>query len=264
MEKDVHVALLQEVTHNFDSIRGYTAMVNEGTEKRGKTILTKDGLSTANVKRLPSGRGMAALFMDTWLINVYAPSGADRRNERETFFNKDITYPLPTSETNVILAGDFNCVVKPTDCTGRPNVSRALSTLTKGLGFHDVWDTSSGRIGYTHYTHAGASRIDRIYTREAIMKRKQGAETIARAFTDHLAVTVCVKYDVPSITRKYWTWRMNHVLLGEIDFREKLMEQWSRRRKAKCFYPNSLQWWDRYVKRMIKRTFQREGAERKR
>jgi hypothetical protein len=38
----VDVALLQEVTHNnFDSIRGYTATVNEGIEKRGTAILTR-------------------------------------------------------------------------------------------------------------------------------------------------------------------------------------------------------------------------------
>jgi hypothetical protein len=62
--------------------------------------------------------------------------------------------------------------------------------------------------------------------------------------------------------RKPWTWRMNPVVLGETEFREKLKEQWSRWRRAKCFYPNSLEWWERYAKRMIKRTFQREGAER--
>jgi endonuclease/exonuclease/phosphatase family metal-dependent hydrolase len=240
-KNDVDVALLEEVTHkNFDAIRVYTATVKKKKEKRGTTILTKDRLSTANVKRLPSGHGITALFMDTWLINVYAPFGADRRNERETFFN-DITSLLPMTLTNVILAGDFNCVVKPTNCTGRPDVSRALSTLTKGLGLHNVWGTSSGRTGYTHYMHAGISRIDRIYTTEAIMKHKQGAETIATAFTDQLAVTVRVTYEVPSITRKHWTWRMNPVLLGETDFREKLKEQWSRWRTAKCFYPNSLE-----------------------
>jgi hypothetical protein len=119
-------------------------------------------------------------------------------DKRENFFNKDITYLLPTTQTNVILA----CVVKPTDCMGRPNVSRTLSTLTKGFGLHDVWDTSSGRTGYTHYTHAGASRIDRIFATGAIMNRKQGAETIATAFTDHLAVTVRVKYDAPCLMRK--------------------------------------------------------------
>jgi hypothetical protein len=152
--------------------------------------------------------------------------------------------------------------VKSTDCTGRPNVSRTLSTLTKELGHHDVWETSSGRTGYTHYTHACDSRIDRIYTMEVITKPKQGAETIATAFTDHLAMTVRVTYDVPCITRKYWTWRLNSVLREDTDFREKLKEQRSKWRKAKRFYPNSLELWDRYVKRMIERNFQREGTER--
>jgi hypothetical protein len=101
---DMDVALLQELTHNFDNIRGYTATVNEGYDKRG-TAITKDGYSTTNVKRLPSGRGNVASFMDTWFIIVYAPSGAGKRNERETFLI-DLTYILPTSAIHLILAGD--------------------------------------------------------------------------------------------------------------------------------------------------------------
>jgi hypothetical protein len=98
-------------------------------------------------------------------------------------------------------------------------VSRALTKLTQCLGLHDVWDSSSGRIDYTHFTHAGANRIDRIYGTEDILARKQGAETIATAFTDHLAVIVRVTYNVPSTTRKHWAWRMDPVLIGDIDFR---------------------------------------------
>jgi hypothetical protein len=65
-KNDVYVALLQEVTqNNFGSIRGYTSRVNEGTEKRGTAIIIKGGLTTANAKRLPSGRGIAAMYVDT-------------------------------------------------------------------------------------------------------------------------------------------------------------------------------------------------------
>jgi len=41
-KQDIDVTLLQEVTHNdFTTTYGYTAMVNEGTEKRGRAILAK-------------------------------------------------------------------------------------------------------------------------------------------------------------------------------------------------------------------------------
>ena len=65
-KQDIDIALLQEVTNpNLQSIRRYTAHINQGTEGRGTAILTKEGLSISNIKRLPSGRGMAAIFNGT-------------------------------------------------------------------------------------------------------------------------------------------------------------------------------------------------------
>jgi hypothetical protein len=45
---------------------------------------------------------------------------------------------------------------------------------------------------YTHYTAQGASRIVRIYLTRQLLKSKQGVESIAAAFTDHLAVILMV------------------------------------------------------------------------
>jgi exonuclease III len=109
--QDKDIALLQEVTHtSFESIGGYTAIINEGTDKRGTAILAKEDLTRNNIKRLPSGRGLAAMFSGTWIINVFAPSGAEGRFEREHFFNKSTTYLLPTTINDILMAGDFNCV----------------------------------------------------------------------------------------------------------------------------------------------------------
>ena len=44
----------------------------------------------------------------TWIINIYAPSGAEKRVEREYIFNTDVTFLLPTDSTEVLIAGDFN------------------------------------------------------------------------------------------------------------------------------------------------------------
>jgi exonuclease III len=78
------------------------------------------------------------MFSGVWIINVYAPSGAEKRSEWEQFFNKNITCLLMTATNDIHLAGDFNCVISLSDCTGTPNVSRALQTLLKGLGLHDT------------------------------------------------------------------------------------------------------------------------------
>jgi len=72
---DTDIILLQEVTHdNFDIVRGYVAMVIEGTDKRSTALLAKEGLSIDNIKRIPSGRGIAARFLDRWIISVYDPT----------------------------------------------------------------------------------------------------------------------------------------------------------------------------------------------
>jgi len=42
-----------------------------------------------NIVRLPTGRGIAAEFQGVLLVNIYAPSGAERRQEREAFFKND-------------------------------------------------------------------------------------------------------------------------------------------------------------------------------
>ena len=116
--QDIDIAFLQEVTHNdFDSFKGYVAKVNEGNTKRGTAMIIKEGLSICNIKRLHSGRGIEGMFKDTWLINTFAPSGAENRHEREAYFNNEITYLLPVNSTEMLLAGDFSCVVSPKDST---------------------------------------------------------------------------------------------------------------------------------------------------
>jgi len=162
----------------------------------------KEGISVNNIKILPSGRGIAGLFEDTWIISVYAPSGVEKRKERENFFTNELAYLLPKGPREIILAGDFNCVIAPADCTGSPNLSKALSSTIARLALHDEWDQSYKKPQYTHYTNKDATRIDRIYVTDTLKKRKQGAETIIAPFSDHLTVVVLLTYAQQSILKK--------------------------------------------------------------
>jgi hypothetical protein len=103
---------------------------------------------------------------------------------------------------NIVLAGDFNCVLTPSDCTGSYNDSRALARLVSSLDLVDVWNMNQRRMIYTHYTAQGASRIVRIYLRRQKLKSKKGVESIAAAFTDHLAVILRVSLSAPCTTRR--------------------------------------------------------------
>ena len=79
-QNDFDIALLQEVTTtNLTSIRNYTVFDNIGTDGRGTAILAKSGINLTDVKRLPSGRGIAASFFGTKTVNIYAPSGAEEK-----------------------------------------------------------------------------------------------------------------------------------------------------------------------------------------
>jgi exonuclease III len=140
-------------------------------EHAGTAILIRQGLSIEEVKRLPTGRGMAVKIQNRWFVNLYAPSGAEKKEERERFYATDIIQLLPTSCAKILLGGDFNCVLNRADATGTFNYSSALDTLVRGIHLVDAWDQSVRQM-YTHYTATGASRLDRLYISQALYCRK--------------------------------------------------------------------------------------------
>ena len=147
---DTDFILLQEVINvNIINIRGYLAIENFGTSGRGTATLSKVELQLHGIKRLPTGRGFTAYFDNICIINLYAPSGAANRAEREVLFNTEILDLIPHTPTATIIAGDFNCVTSNLDCTGHYNGSRALERLIQGLGLVDVWEATANRQVYT-------------------------------------------------------------------------------------------------------------------
>jgi len=90
----------------------------------------------------------------------------------------------------MLLTRDCKCVVSPNNCTGKPNLSKTLLSLIKGMALHVIWKTQAKRPTFTHYTKDGATRLDRIYTyiTDSLQKLKQGAETISAAFSDNFAI----------------------------------------------------------------------------
>jgi len=170
--QEIDVMFLQEVTQpNLDTLRGYVAQNNTGTNGRGTAIVTSENKLLTNVVRIPSGRGIAAELQGVWLVNIYAPSGAEKKIEREAFFNIDLPLLLKDILTTMILGGDLNGVLAKTDCTGHFNFSRALNVLVKGSDLVDMWEAAPERGVYTHYTRQGASRLDRIYVTWKLSKK---------------------------------------------------------------------------------------------
>ena len=87
----------------------------------------------------------------------------------------------------MIVGVDFNCIFHQKDNTCHFNYSRALDGLVHGFELRDMWQADAPDV-YTHYSPMGATIIDRTYTTKELSTKTTGVETVAAAFTDHLAV----------------------------------------------------------------------------
>jgi len=131
-QQEVDFIFLQEVTRSvFDDIRGFTAYTNIGTTGRETAMLTREHIQLTNIVCLPTGRGMAARFQNVTIVNIYAPSGAERRRDRENFFSNELPYLLRDIPPSLLVGREFNCVLTNIDATGHPNYSRALQEFIK-------------------------------------------------------------------------------------------------------------------------------------
>jgi exonuclease III len=112
-KQDVGTIFLQKVTRPvFDDIRGFTAYTNIATTGRGTAILTRDHIQLTNTVCLPTGSGMAARFQNVTIVNIYAPSGAERRRDRENFFSTELPYLLRDIPPSLLVGGNFKCVLQ--------------------------------------------------------------------------------------------------------------------------------------------------------
>jgi hypothetical protein len=97
---------------------------------------------------------------------------------------------------DILLGGDFSCVLDARDPTGHGSSSRSLNTLIHRYSLRDAWQARPGNTAYAHYTAHGATRLDRFYLTEGLLRRRTGVATVA-AFTDHLAVILRLSMGAP-------------------------------------------------------------------
>jgi predicted metal-dependent enzyme (double-stranded beta helix superfamily) len=74
-----------------------------------------------------------------------------RKLNKKAFLNSDLTPLLPKTGTELLLEGDFNCILNAVDSTGHNDFSKGIVTILKGFGLHGVWDASRTQLGYTYY-----------------------------------------------------------------------------------------------------------------
>jgi endonuclease/exonuclease/phosphatase family metal-dependent hydrolase len=146
--------------------------------------------------------------------------------EREQFYNTELPQILQDRHGDLVIGGDFNCIIAPADTTGNYTTSRTLAEMICGLKLTDTWTQNPNRPIYTRYSPAGASRIDRIYVSSEVMGRKTGIEILPAAFTGHNAVVLRLALGKRHVRMGRARWKMNPILLKDDELLSQLQQQW--------------------------------------
>jgi len=164
----------------------------------------------------------------------------------------------------MVLAGDFNSVINSLDATGATHYSKTLHKLIHTLELQDAWDVHTAPRGFTHYTANAASRIDRIYITKHLLEQKQCVRKVAAPFTDHMAVILHLKTDLPLTTWGRGYWKLNMATVRDPATFETLKTKWTLWQRQRSQYNDILTWWTRFIKKQIKRYYTSIGTARRR
>jgi hypothetical protein len=80
-------------------------------------------------------------------------------------------------------------------------------------------------VPYTHFTHTGVSRIDRIYASSALLARKVKSMILPVPFTDHHAVILSINMGSKNVWRVQRAWRMDPTMLRDECFKMALHDK---------------------------------------
>jgi exonuclease III len=103
---EIDIVFIQEVTEpGALELRGYTLHHNMGASTRCTAILAKNAHPLVDITREPSGRAIAASLHGIRLINVYAPAGTAKRQERELLYTRELPALLYNTHCSILLGG---------------------------------------------------------------------------------------------------------------------------------------------------------------
>lgn len=263
-ESGTDIALLQEVTVPQITMPGFLAVTNFSPETSvGTAILYREGIPVTQIEKLDSGRGISVRIFDVTVINLYAPSGSSNRAERNKFFKEHIIYLLRQNPSQLILGGDFNCVLSRKDQAPNFNFSSELKCLVSDLKLKDAWEVKYPTlVRFTHIVRDSCSRIDRIYISENLKDNLVKVETIPTSFSDHSGVLACVNLN-PQPTRWFKNqWNLNVSVLTDSDLGDAVRSAWEQCLRTSTTYQSTIEWWIRKAKPKLRAVLKSFSIER--
>ena len=272
VNKNLDLAMLQEVRITDEQLSsqlekyGYTGKVNinvEDSSKPGTALVWRSSLPVRDVAVCVPCRAQVAYLGAYAIMNVYAPSGSDKKYERGNFFSREIFRILSLhSESKWLLGGDFNCVLKPIDIeNGTGFQQKKCLQLAELVKTKKLWDAFrylypiSKEFTFFRAT-AAPSRLDRFYLPRDLLLRVVEVEHVA-SLSDHCGVLMEIKLqDVSNIhvrkEGKKTYWKLNVAILQDDEFLDNFADLWNWLRTFKSRYSDIADWWDQEAKPGIK------------
>ena len=197
-------------------------------------------------------------------VSIYAPSGSTKKREREVFFDDELCYYLRGNTDNLVLGGDFNCIISSKDCSKHNTylLSSSLKDLTQDLKLKDIYAFKNVVPTYTYIKDEYGARLYRNYI-DKLFNHIVNVDTIPVTFSDHIG---CVVFEVNiNPNMKVWKgiWKMNVSLLQDPEVVENFKTFWAEVRKSKSSYLHFEDWWES-AKLKIKSFFIKAGKENNR
>ena len=247
----------------LDYLKSYFEIIwNEPLCFKGGTVILLNKISNLSILKTEKDTEGNVIFVkisyngiEISILNVYAPSGNNRRTERECMFKDDLMFYLRNNISNVIMAGDWNSILSPRDCTSENStlVSQSLKSLVSDFKLKDCWFSTNYAPQFTYLKKNYGSRTDRIYVKD-LYDNIISCDNIPVHFSDHSMILVKIKTDNRYKIGK-GIWKLNCKLLEEEDVITNFEMYWQNVVGNMRRYENILSWWVEYAKPECKRFF---------
>ena len=262
--------MLQEVRITDEQINqqlanhGFTGMVNIDAEdplKPGTALAWRSTLPIRQVSAVVPCRVQHALLGSYSILNIYAPSGSDKKVERGLFFAREVFQAFSIGSSPWILGGDFNCVLEKMDIdNGTGFIQKKcpqLSDLVATKNLRDIFRHRNPRTKeFTFFrTNCAPSRLDRFYLSHEHLKEVISIDHVA-SLSDHCGVLLDMRFQdvvfskIKSISRTYW--KLNTRILKDEDFLENFAALWEYLKTKQNNFSDIADWWSEEAKPNIK------------
>ena len=245
---------------------GFKCKVNidiDDLSKPGTAVLWRASIPISDVVNVCKCRAQILVLNQYAVMNVYAPSGSEKKNDRAVFFSREVFRGFQIYPNSVwLFCGDFNCILSPLDVEEGTGYAQKncpqLSQLVDIMDFQDVFRFVYPRKReYTfHRPHVASSRLDRMYISRILLPKATKIEHVA-SISDHNGVKLDILLNISlvhqeRIFKRKTYWKLNSSILHDEDFMSSFVTFWLWVQSLKSDFKDDADWWDLAAKPYIK------------